>query len=50
MKELNPLLNPSLNYFGTKTRIRFRGSCLKHEKITYDHRRIVNIYVVFWDK
>ena len=27
-------LNPSLNYLGTKTRVRFSGSCLKQNKIT----------------
>ena len=24
-------LNPSLNYLGTKTRVRFSGSCLKQD-------------------
>ena len=27
-------LNPSLNYLGTETRVRFSGSCLKQNKIT----------------
>ena len=40
-------LNPSLNYSGTKTRVRFSGSCLKQDKITYTHGKIVNIYIVY---
>ena len=31
-----------LDYSGTKTRVRFSGSCLKQGKITYDHGKIVN--------
>ena len=27
-------LNPALNYYGTKTRVKFTGSCLKQSKIT----------------
>ena len=40
-------LNPSLNHLGTKTRVRFSGSCLKQDKITYTHRKIVNIHIVY---
>ena len=43
----NNFLNPSLNYLGTKTRVRFSGSCLKQDKITYTHEKIVNIYIVY---
>ena len=39
-------LNPSLNYLDTKIRVRFSGSCLKQDKITYTHGKIVNIYTV----
>ena len=35
-----------LNYLGTKTRVRFSGSCLKQDKITCTHGKIVNIYIV----
>ena len=41
------ILNPSLNYLDTKTRVRFSGSCLKQDKITYTHGKIVNIYIVY---
>ena len=40
-------LNPVLNYYGTKTRVKFTGSCLKQSKISYTHRKVVNIYIVY---
>ena len=40
-------LNPKLSYFGTKTRVEFRGSCLKQDKTTFNHEKIVNIYIVY---
>ena len=38
-------LNPTLNYNGTKTRVKFTGSCLQKQKITYQHGKVVNIYI-----
>ena len=38
-------LTPALNYYGTKTRVKFTGSCLKQPTISYIHGRIVNIYI-----
>ena len=43
----NNFLNSSLNYLGTKTRVRFGGSCLKEDKIIYTNGKIVNIYTVY---
>ena len=40
-------INPKLNYYGTKTRVEFNGSCLKHDKITHTHGKIVSIYIVY---
>ena len=40
-------LTPPLNYYGTKTRVKFTGSCLKQSKISYTHGKIVNIYIVY---
>ena len=40
-------LTPALNYYGTKTRVKFTGSCLKQPKILYTHGKIVNIYIVY---
>ena len=44
---LVPYLSPSLNYLGTKIRVRFSGSCLKQDKITYTHGKIANIYIAY---
>ena len=39
-------LTPALSYYGTKTRVKFTGSCLKQSKISYTHGKVVNIYIV----
>ena len=41
------ILNSSLNYVGTKTRVEFKGSCLKQDKISFNHGKVVNIYTVY---
>ena len=43
----NNFLTPSLNYVGTKIRVKFSGSCLEQDKVTYTHGKIVNIYIVY---
>ena len=43
----NEMLNPSVGYVGTKARVEFNGDCLKQDKISFDHGKIVNIYIVF---
>ena len=43
----NKMLNPSLDYVGTKIRVKFRGDCLKQEKITFNYGKIINIYIVY---
>ena len=35
------------NYFGTKTRVEFNANCLRQDKITSNHRKMLNIYTVF---
>ena len=40
-------ITPKLSYYGTKTSVKFDGSCLKQDKITYNHEKIVNIYTVY---
>ena len=49
LKVLNHLqrLTPALNYYGTKTRVNFTGSCLTQPKISYTYGKIVNIYIVY---
>ena len=43
----NKMLNPSLDFVGTKARVKFNGDCLKQEKITFNHGKTVNIYIVY---
>ena len=43
----NNSLAPAINNYGTKTRVKFTGSCLQQSKLTYTHKKIVNIYVVY---
>ena len=38
-------LNPHLSYFGTKTRVEFKGCCLKQDKTTFNNGKTVNIYM-----
>ena len=40
-------LTPAVRYYGTKTRIKFTGSCLKQPKISYTHGKVVHIYIVY---
>ena len=40
-------LNPAINYYGTKTRVKFTGSSLKQSKISYNHGKVVNIYIAY---
>ena len=39
--------NLQLSCFGTKTRLEFKGSCLKHGKLKYTHGKTVKIYNVY---
>ena len=43
----NNVLNSLLDYVGTKISVEFKGSCLKQDKISFDHGKIVNIYIVY---
>ena len=39
-------LVPSLNYIGVRPRIKFDGQCLKQDKVTFTHKKVVNDYTV----
>ena len=41
------ILNPRLSYYGTEIRVQFTGSCLKQPKLTFTHKKVVNIYIVY---
>ena len=43
----NHNITPELSFYGTKTRVEFNGSCLKQDKVTYNHGTIVIIYSVY---
>ena len=40
-------LTPVLNYYGTKTKVSFEMSSLKQDKVTFNHGKIVDIYIVY---
>ena len=46
MTASNYSLTPNLSYYGTKTRVEFNGSYLKQDKVTFNHEKVVNIYIV----
>ena len=43
----NKVFNLLIDYFGTKIRVKFNGDYLKQEKITFNHGKTVNIYIVY---
>ena len=43
----NKMLNPLVDYVGTKIRVKFNGDCLKQEKVTFNQVKIVNIYIFY---
>ena len=43
----NNSLTPEINYYGTKTRIKFTKSCLNQSSHVLTHKNIVNIYIVY---
>ena len=40
-------LTPELSYYDYNIRVKFTGSCLKQPKITYTHKKVVNINIVY---
>ena len=40
-------LTPALSYYDTKTIVKFTGSCLKQSRISWNHKAIVKIYIVY---
>ena len=41
------MLNPSVDYIGTKARVKCNGHSLKQDKVSFDHGKIVIIYIVY---
>ena len=42
----NNSLTPELNYYSTKIKIKFTGSCLKQSNHIFTHKKVVNIYSI----
>ena len=40
-------ITPNLDHYGTKTRVELDGSCLKQDKVTFNHEKVVNIYIAY---
>ena len=41
-------LTPTLSYYlASKIRVKFTGSCLKQDEVTFNHGKGVNIYIVY---
>ena len=40
-------LAPLISYHGYKIRLKFNGSILRQPKVTYTHKKAVNIYIVY---
>ena len=43
----NNSLTQELNYYGTRTKIKFTKSCLKQPSHIFTHKKVVNIYIVY---
>ena len=43
----NYSITPSLDYLVARISVKFVGSCLKQDKITYNHGKIVDIYIIY---
>ena len=43
----NNTLTPSVTFYRGKVRLRFTGSVLQQKALTYSHKKVVNIYVVY---
>ena len=39
-------LTPAVSYYGTKTRVKLNGSCIKQPKSSYAHGNVVKFYIV----
>ena len=44
---LDNTLSPEINYNENKIRLNFSGSILQQKIITYNHKKVVNLYIVY---
>ena len=40
-------LTLSINYYGDKAKLKFTGSVLQQQTITYNHEKVVNLYIAY---
>ena len=45
-RKSNHSITPNLDYYGTKTRVKFNGSCLKQDKVTFDMEKLQKIILL----
>ena len=43
----NNILSPEINYNKNNIRLNFRGSILQQKIVTYNHKKVVNLYIVY---
>ena len=46
IKALDNSLAPAVKFTGKKMYVEFSGDCLKKDKVTFSHGKILNIYIV----
>ena len=47
IKRSNHSITPNLDYYGTKTRVKFNGRCLKQDSVIFNYGKRANIYIVY---
>ena len=47
IKSSNNSLDPTVRYTSKRMYVKFSGSCLKQDRITFDYGKTVNIYIVY---
>ena len=47
IKMPNHSITPNLSYYGTQARVKYDRSCLKKNKVTINHGKVVNICIVY---
>ena len=43
----NHKISLELSFYRIKIKVEFNGSCLKQDKVPYNHGKLVNIYIVY---
>ena len=47
IKTPNYSITPNLSHYDTYTRVESNRSCLKQDKVSFNHGKVVNIYIVY---